>query len=152
MVIFIARRCPYVLHVKPTLVDLGAGYLSSPIGFVAISSNDVARYPDNAPEHLSELACEFSFPVLYDETQETAKAYRAACTPDFFLFDGSRRLVYRGRLDASRPGNDEPLDGKDLRAALDALIAGRPIDPLQNPSMGCTIKWKPGNEPDYAKV
>jgi hypothetical protein len=107
------------------------------------------RYPDDAPEHLAELAREFSFPLLYDETQAVAKAYRAACTPDFFLFDGSGHLIYRGQLDDSRPGNNQPSTGKDLRMAIDALIAGQPINPEQRPSVGCSIKWKEGNEPDY---
>jgi len=150
LVMFICRHCPYVLHVKPTLIQLGIDYLAQPIGFVAISSNDAVRYPDDAPEHLAELAREFSFPLLYDETQAVAKAYRAACTPDFFLLDGAGHLVYRGQLDDSRPGNNQPLTGKDLRMAIDALIAGRPINPEQHASIGCSIKWKQGNEPDYS--
>ena len=149
LIMFVCRHCPYVLHVKPTLIQLGIDYLAQPVGFVAISSNDVVRYPDDAPEHLAELAREFSFPLLYDETQAVAKAYRAACTPDFFLFDGSGHLIYRGQLDDSRPGNNQPSTGKDLRMAIDALIAGQPINPEQRPSVGCSIKWKEGNEPDY---
>ncbi len=151
LVMFICRHCPFVVHVKEELARLGTDYRNKGISIVAISSNDADNYPDDAPEKLAEMSGElgFTFPLLYDESQEVAKAFRAACTPDFFLFDGARKLVYRGQLDDSRPGNDAPIDGRDLRAAMDALIAGEPIADHQIPSIGCNIKWKPGNEPDY---
>jgi peroxiredoxin len=149
LVMFICRHCPYVLHVKPALIQLANDYVDQPLGIVSISSNDAERYPDDAPERIAEMARELPFPLLYDETQEVAKAYRAACTPDFFLFDTHQRLVYRGQLDDSRPGNNRPLTGGDLRAAIDAVLADRPVNPDQRASVGCNIKWKPGNEPDY---
>jgi hypothetical protein len=124
-------------------------YADQPLGIVSICSNDAERYPDDAPERIAGMARELPFPLLYDETQEVAKAYRAACTPDFFLFDSQHRLVYRGQLDDSRPGNNRPLTGRDLRAAIDAVLAGRPVKPDQKASVGCNIKWKPGNEPTY---
>ena len=153
LVMFICRHCPYVVHVREELARLGRDYASKDIGIVAISANDAANYPDDAPEKLRAMAKEmgFTFPFCYDESQETAKAYTAACTPDFFLFDASRRLVYRGQLDDSRPGNGKPLNGKDLRAAIDAVLAGAPVSPNQQPSIGCGIKWKPGHEPSYFK-
>ena len=147
---FICKHCPYVLHVKPALIQLARDYVDRSLGIVSISSNDARRYRDDAPDRLAEMAKELPFPLLYDETQEVAKAYRAACTPDFFLFDEEQRLVYRGQLDDSRPGNDRPLTGRDLRAAIDAVLSGRQIDPVQRASIGCNIKWKSGNEPDYA--
>lgn len=152
LVMFISRHCPYVQHVKQELARLGKDYAGQ-VGIVAISANDIVSYPDDSPANLKQMALEagFSFPVCYDESQEAAKAYSAACTPDFFLFDAKRRLVYRGQLDDSRPGNGKPLTGSDLRAALDCLIAGRPIDEGQKPSLGCNIKWKAGNEPPYFK-
>ncbi len=118
---------------------------------MAISANNAAQYPDDAPDKLKQMVQEqqFVFPLCYDESQETAKAYAAACTPDFFLFDADRQLVYRGQLDDSRPGNDQPVTGKDLRGAIDGILAGRLVDPDQKPSIGCNIKWKPGNEPPY---
>ena len=118
---------------------------------VAINSNDVAQYPDDAPEKMREekASAGYTFSYLFDETQQVARLYRAACTPDFYLFDGQRRLVYRGQLDDSRPSNAIPVTGKDLRAAVDAVLAGRPVDPRQKASIGCNIKWKAGNEPDY---
>jgi hypothetical protein len=121
---------------------------------VGINSNDAEAYPDDRPEVMAQEAKTFgyTFPYLYDQTQEVAKAYKAACTPDFFLFDEDRRLVYRGQMDSSRPGNDKPLSGEDLRAALDAVLAGDQVNPQQKPSMGCNIKWKAGNEPEYFKV
>jgi peroxiredoxin len=149
LVMFICKHCPYVLHVKPALIELAKDYRDRPLGIVAISSNDAERYPDDAPERLAEMARELSFPLLYDETQNVAKAYRAACTPDFFLFDANRRLAYRGQLDDSRPGNGRTRTGQDLRAAVDAVLAGKPVNPDQWASVGCNIKWKPGNEPDY---
>jgi peroxiredoxin len=151
LVMFICRHCPYVAHVQAELARLGRDYAGKNAAILAISSNDAAHYPDDAPESLKAQAKEqgFFFPYLYDESQAVAKAYTAACTPDFFLFDGSLRLVYRGQLDDSRPGNGKPVTGKDLRAALDALLAGLPVSPAQRPSAGCNIKWKPGNSPAY---
>ncbi len=143
LVMFLCRHCPYVVHVQPELARLGRDY-SGRVGIVAISANDASAYPDDAPASLSAMAAEqgFVFPFCYDEPQTTARAYGAACTPDFFLFDAARRLAYRGQLDPSRPGNAVPVDGRDLRAALDALLAGRPVGPDQRPSIGCNIKWK----------
>jgi peroxiredoxin len=144
LIMFICRHCPFVKHLEKALAQLGSDYQSSGVGIVAISSNDAANYPDDAPESLAEQAraLGFSFPYLYDSTQEVAHAYDAQCTPDFFLFDGGLKLVYRGQFDDSRPGNGIPATGSDLREALDALIAGAPISPEQRPSMGCNIKWK----------
>jgi len=151
LVMFICQHCPYVKHVQHELATIGKDYLDRGLGIVAISANDVANYPNDAPDKLKEMAIalDFAFPFCYDESQETAKAYTAACTPDFFLFDEERRLVYRGQLDDSRPGNGKPLTGADLRGAIDAVLAGQPVSPDQNPSIGCNIKWKPGNEPRY---
>lgn len=144
LVMFICAHCPFVKHVERELARLGADYHNSGIGIVAISSNDAENYPDDAPSALAEqaLALGLVFPYLYDETQDVARAYDATCTPDFFLFDGAAKLVYRGQLDASRPGNNIPVTGKDLRGALDALIAGQAISEQQYPSIGCNIKWK----------
>jgi thiol-disulfide isomerase/thioredoxin len=144
LVMFICRHCPFVKHLEKGLAQLGRDYNGSGVGIVAISSNDAANYPDDAPESLAEQAhtVGFSFPYLYDETQEVARAYGAACTPDFFLFDEGLKLVYRGQFDDSRPGSGIPVTGRDLRAAMDALIAGQPISPEQHPSLGCNIKWK----------
>jgi thiol-disulfide isomerase/thioredoxin len=149
LVMFICPHCPYVKHVKAELARLGKDYAAKPLGIVAISSNDVAQFPEDGPDGLRAMAKElgFDFPYCYDETQETARAYQAACTPDFFLFDKSRLLVYRGQLDDSRPGNSIPVTGADLRAALEAALIGDPVGPHQKPSLGCNIKWKPGNEP-----
>lgn len=154
LVMFICRHCPYVKHIQHELAKLGQDYKDKDIGMVAISSNDAEKYPDDRPESLKEMALElgFTFPLCYDETQEVAKAYRAACTPDFYLFDRERKLVYRGQFDDSRPGNDLPVTGKDLRAAIDAVLSGQPVSPDQKASLGCNIKWKPGNEPDYYKA
>jgi len=151
LVIFISRHCPYVQHVKHELAKLGDDYREKDLAIVAISANYVPDYPDDSPESLREMASELAltFPVCYDESQEIAKAYQAACTPDFFLYDESRRLVYRGQLDSSRPKTDIPVTGVDLRAALDALLSGEPIADLQRPSLGCNIKWRPGSEPSY---
>ena len=149
LVMFICRHCPYVLHVKPELARLATDYKQESVGIIGISSNDAQHYPDDAPDKLAELSRDLGVPVLYDESQSVAKAYRAACTPDFFVFDGDRALVYRGQLDDSRPGNSRPLTGHDLRKALDAVLAGQPVDPQQRASIGCNIKWKPGNAPDY---
>ena len=151
LVMFICRHCPYVVHVRQELARLGRDYAKQSVGIVAISANDAAGHPDDAPAKLSEMAKElgFAFPFCYDASQETAKAYTAACTPDFFLFDAGRALVYRGQLDEARPGNGKPLNGTDLRAAIDAVLAGKAVSPDQKPSIGCNIKWKKGNEPAY---
>ncbi len=151
LVMFLCRHCPYVKHVEKELARLAADYAARPLGVVAISANDAAAYPEDAPGSLREMALElgFKFPYCYDESQQTAKAYSAACTPDFFLFDEQRRLVYRGQLDGSRPGNSIPVTGSDLRAAIDAVLAGRPVSAVQKPSVGCNIKWKAGNAPAY---
>jgi peroxiredoxin len=153
LVMFVSRHCPYVQHVKAELVRIGKDYGARNIGIIAISANDVVNYPDDAPAKLKEMAedSRFTFPLCYDESQEVAKAFSAACTPDFFLFDSDRRLVYRGQLDDSRPSNGEPVTGRDLRNALDAILAGRPVSEHQKPSLGCNIKWKAGNEPQYAR-
>jgi peroxiredoxin len=149
LVMFICRHCPYVTHVRPALAELGREHASSGLGIVAIGANDPAAYPEDAPESLAAEAVEagYVFPYLFDETQEVAKAYTAACTPDFFLFDGDRRLVYRGQMDSSRPGNGIPVTGQDLRGAIDAVLDSRPVPEDQRPSVGCSIKWRPGNEP-----
>lgn len=149
LVMFICQHCPFVKHIKVELAKISKDYANSNLGIVAISANDVANYPDDAPEKLQAMAKELdlSFPICYDETQETAKAYTAACTPDFFLFDANQQLVYRGQLDDSRPSNDKPVTGKDLRAAIDAVLADKSISFEQQPSVGCNIKWKPGNAP-----
>lgn len=151
LVIFMCNHCPYVQHIRAGLAQLARDYVPRGVGIVGINSNDVERYPDDSPAKMAEEVkrAGYIFPYLFDETQEVAKAYRAACTPDFFLFDRDRRLVYRGQFDDSRPGNGIPVTGKDVRAALDALLAGKPVPTNQKPSMGCNIKWKPGNEPDY---
>ncbi len=144
LVMFICCHCPFVKHVEHELAQLGLDYRDSGIGIAAISSNDAENYPDDAPASLAEQALKlgFVFPYLYDETQEVARACDATCTPDFFLFDAGNKLVYRGQLDSSRPGNGVPVTGSDLRAALKAVIAGVPINPDQHPSIGCNIKWK----------
>ncbi|MEI2580710.1 thioredoxin family protein [Scytonema sp. PRP1] len=151
LVMFICRHCPFVKHIKEELAQLGKDYINKGLGIVAISTNDAKNYPDDAPELLKAMAIEldFNFPFCYDESQETAKAYTAACTPDFFLFDAKQQLVYRGQLDESRPSNGKPVTGADLRAALDAVLADQPVAGEQKPSIGCNIKWKPGNEPSY---
>ena len=151
LVMFICRHCPYVVHVQEELARIGRDYAPRGLGIAAISANNVATHPGDGPEHLKAQAREqgFAFPYLYDEAQTVARAYTAACTPDFFLFDASRRLVYRGQLDDSRPGSGRPVTGRELRAAIDAVLAGRPVPPDQMPSMGCNIKWKPGQAPAY---
>lgn len=151
LVMFICQHCPFVRHVKQELAQIGKDYGPKGLGMVAISANDVDNYPDDAPGKLKEMADDlgFTFPFCYDETQETAKRYTAACTPDFFLFDRDRRLVYRGQLDDSRPSNELPVTGKDLRSAIEKVLAGEPVSPEQKPSIGCNIKWKPGQEPAY---
>ena len=151
LVMFICNHCPFVKHVRDELAKLGRDYAPKNVAIVAISSNDAANYPEDSPAKMAEeaRAAGYNFPYLYDESQAVAHAYRAACTPDFFLFDRNHRLVYRGQLDDSRPGNGIPVTGKDLRTALDALVGGKPVPATQKPSLGCNIKWKPGNEPDY---
>jgi hypothetical protein len=140
-----------VRHVRPELARIGREYQQRGVAIVAINSNDPERYPQDAPPGMREESetAGYTFPYLFDEEQEVARAFSAACTPDFYLFDGSQRLVYRGQLDASRPGNQIPVTGQDLRNALDAVLEGRPVDEGQTPSIGCNIKWKPGREPDY---
>lgn len=151
LVIFLCRHCPFVKHIQTELAQLGKDYVDQEVGIVAISANDATKYPDDAPEHLKAFAqdLELEFPLVYDESQETAKLYTAACTPDFFLFDSTLHLVYRGQLDESRPSNGLPVTGQDLRAAISAVLEARPVNPDQKPSIGCNIKWKPGNEPAY---
>jgi peroxiredoxin len=153
LVVFMCNHCPFVKHVLGQLVETIKEYQKKGLAVVGINSNDVASFPEDSPAKMTEIAKKsgFTFPYLYDETQEVAKAYRAACTPDFFLFDKERRLVYRGQMDDSRPGNGIQVSGSDLRAALDAVLAGKPVPVNQKPSMGCNIKWKRGNEPNYTK-
>ena len=150
LVMFICNHCPFVKHVRAELARLGRGYGGRGFGVVAISSNDVANHPDDSPAKMKLEAAEagYTFPYLYDETQGVAKSYHAACTPDFFVFDRAHRLVYRGQLDDSRPKNGLPVTGRDLRAAMDAVLAGTAVAEKQLPSIGCNIKWKAGNEPD----
>jgi peroxiredoxin len=144
LAMFICRHCPFVKHVQDELAKLGRDYAKTGVGIVAISANDASGFPEDSPGNLAKMSRElgFTFPYLYDETQAVARAYDAQCTPDFFLYDGPGRLVYRGQLDDSRPGNGLPVTGKDLRAALDAVIAGKPVSKDQRPSIGCNIKWK----------
>jgi peroxiredoxin len=151
VVVFMCNHCPFVKHVIDGLVRLAREYQARGVAFVGISSNDVDSYPEDQPKLMVRFARErgLTFPYLFDETQATAKDYRAACTPDFFVFDDRRRLVYRGQMDDSRPGSGTPVTGSDLRAALNAVLTGEPALEEQKPSMGCNIKWKAGNEPDY---
>jgi peroxiredoxin len=151
LVAFICNHCPYVIHLREALAALGKDAQGRGLAVVAISSNDVENYPQDSPELMVEekASAGYTFPYLYDATQEVAKAYQAACTPDFYLFDGDQRLVYRGQFDSSRPGNGDPITGADLRAAIDALLAGEGAAPTQVPRLGCNIKWKPGNAPAY---
>jgi peroxiredoxin len=151
LVMFICNHCPYVKHVRDELARLGRDYAPKGVAILAISSNSVASHPADSPEKMTAEAASagYVFPYLYDETQAVAKAYSAACTPDFFLFGKDRTLVYRGQLDDSRPGNGIPVTGRDLRAALDATLAGQPVPAAQKPSIGCNIKWKEGEEPAY---
>ena len=151
LVIFLSRHCPYVKHIVGELARLGVDYLPKGLAIVGISSNDIVGYPDDAPARLAEMARDhgITYPILFDASQEVAKEYRAACTPDFFLFDGQHRLVYRGQLDNSRPGSGIPVTGQDLRAAVEAVLSGKSVPQEQVPSMGCNIKWKKGNGPDY---
>ncbi len=151
LVIFMCNHCPYVTHVQKELARLVKDYQARGLAAVGISSNDVSVHAEDGPEMMARevTAIGYTFPYLYDETQEIARAYRAACTPDFFLFDKARKLVYRGQMDGSRPGNGVPLTGGDLRQALDAVLTGAPVSSEQKPSRGCGIKWLPGKEPDY---
>jgi peroxiredoxin len=151
LVMFICNHCPFVKHVRDRLASLGRDYQQRGVAVVAMNPNDVLKYPDDSPARMKEeaKAAGYTFPYLVDETQQVAKAFGASCTPDFFLYNKNRKLVYRGQLDSSRPKSDTPVSGSDLRAALDAVLAGKPVPPSQMPSIGCNIKWKPGNEPDY---
>lgn len=151
LVMFICHHCPFVKHTKGELAQLGRDYAESDLGIVAISANDPAVSSNDSPEGLARMAAEWglNYPVCYDETQEVAKTYAAACTPDFYLFDSTRHLVYRGQLDDSRPNNGKPVTGADLRAAIDAVLNGRAVSQRQLPSLGCNIKWRPGNAPEY---
>ena len=153
LVAFICNHCPYVKHIRSGLAVFAREYHGKGLAMVGINSNDAADYPEDGPKKMVEeaKAAGYVFPYLYDETQDAAKAYRAACTPDFFLFDSNQRLVYRGQFDDSRPGNTVPVTGKDLRAACDAALAGKPVPSAQKPSAGCNIKWKRGNEPNYCR-
>jgi peroxiredoxin len=151
VVVFMCNHCPYVVHLRAGLAQLANDYAAKSVGIAGINSNDAKYYPQDGPAKMKEeaKAAGYIFPYLHDESQAVAKSYRAACTPDFFLFDRGRRLVYRGQFDPSRPGNGIPVTGKDLRAALDAVLAGKPTSEMQAASIGCNIKWKAGNEPDY---
>jgi thiol-disulfide isomerase/thioredoxin len=149
LVMVICNHCPFVKHIRQGLIQFARDYQPKGLAIVAISANDVANYPEDSPAKMAEDAKTYPFPYLYDESQATAKAYHAACTPDFFLFDADRQLVYRGQFDGSRPGNPIPVTGNALRAAADAVLTGQPISPEQKPSIGCNIKWKAGNAPDY---
>ncbi len=151
LVIFMCCHCPFVKHIQQQLATLGKDYQHESVGIVAISANDAEKYPDDSPASLRAMAqeLEFNFPVCYDSTQEVAKAYTAACTPDFFLFNQARELIYRGQLDDSRPSNNLPVTGQDLRDAISNVLADKPVNPQQKPSIGCNIKWIPGNEPSY---
>ncbi len=151
LVVFMCNHCPYVKHISRGLAQLARDYAAKGVRIVGINSNNVETYPADSPAKMAEEAksAGYTFPYVYDASQEVAKAYRAACTPDFYVFDKDQRLVYRGQFDDSRPGNGVPVTGKDLCAALDAALAGRPVPSVQKPSIGCNIKWKPGNEPDY---
>ena len=144
LVMFICNHCPFVRHVNPQLVALALDYMPKGVSIIATSANDVESYPDDSPIKMAETAQRlgYPFPYLYDESQDVARAYHAACTPDFFLFDGEMKLVYRGQLDSSRPSNAIPVDGSDLRRAIDAVLAGKKVDERQLPSIGCNIKWK----------
>lgn len=151
LVMFICNHCPYVKHVQAGMTQMAKDLQSRGVAVIAISSNDVENYPEDSPEKMKEEAqrAGYTFPYLYDGSQSAARAYRAACTPDFFLFDSQRKLVYRGQMDDARHGNNVPVTGRDLRAAVDAVLSGKPVAPNQTPSLGCNIKWKPGNEPEY---
>ena len=147
VVLFICNHCPYVKHIEARLAQLGREFQEKGVGVVAINSNDAVAYPADSPAQMAAVVKEagYSFPYLYDESQSVAKAYRAACTPDIFVFNADRRLVYRGQFDDSRPSNGRPVTGKDLRGAVEAILSGTPLPADQKPSVGCSIKWKPGN-------
>jgi peroxiredoxin len=151
LIVFLCNHCPYVKHIADGLAAVCREYQEQGVAVVGINSNDAASYPEDSPEQMAREAEQrgYTFPYLYDETQEVARAYRAACTPDFFLFDAEQRLVYRGQFDSSRPGSEIPVTGEDLRAAMDAVLAGDPLPSDQKPSIGCNIKWRTGAEPDY---
>lgn len=151
LVVFLSNHCPFVKHIADALAAFAREYREKGLAVVGINANDVANHPDDSPERMrDEVALRgYTFPYLFDETQEVAKAYQAACTPDFFLFDGERKLVYRGQFDGSRPGSDEPITGRDLRRALSAVLAGEMVSGEQTPSIGCNIKWKAGNNPPW---
>jgi peroxiredoxin len=151
LVMFISNHCPFVKHVADELAQIGRDYAGQGVAVLAIGSNDVETHPADGPAQMVDFAAQrgFTFPYLYDESQAVALAYHAACTPDFFVFGTERTLVYRGQLDGSRPSNDVPVDGRELRAALDAALDGAPVPEPQRPSVGCNIKWKPGNAPDW---
>jgi thiol-disulfide isomerase/thioredoxin len=151
LVAFLCNHCPYVRHIAPALGKLSRQWASQGLAIIGVNANDIESHPDDGPEPMKRFAREndWQFPYVLDETQEVAKKFRAACTPDFFLFDRDRRLVYRGQFDASRPSNAEPVTGRDLDAAVNAMLSGKPVPEDQVPSLGCNIKWKPGNEPDY---
>lgn len=152
VVMFICNHCPYVKYIQHELARFGREYQAKGVAIIAINSNDAQQYPDDSPGRMAEVAASvgYTFPYLYDETQQVAQAYQAACTPDFYVFDKDRRLVYRGQFDGARPGNNQPITGADLRAAVDQLLAGKPVSQQQLPSAGCNIKWKTGNTPEYA--
>jgi peroxiredoxin len=154
LVMFLCNHCPYVKHVQAGLTQMAKDLQARGVGVVGISANDVTNFPDDRPEKMREEAqrAGYTFPYLYDESQSVARAYRAACTPDFFLFDGAHRLVYRGQMDDARRANNLPVTGASVRAAVDAALAGKPVSPSQIPSLGCNIKWKPGQEPEYFNV
>jgi peroxiredoxin len=151
VVAFLCNHCPYVQHVAPVLAEVTGDLIDRGVAVYGISSNDVEAYPDDAPQHMATESARhgYRFPYLYDESQDVARAYQAACTPDFYVFDGQRRLAYRGQFDGSRPSSDEPVTGRDLLAAVDAVLAGSAVDGDQRPSMGCSIKWRPGNTPPW---
>jgi peroxiredoxin len=151
VIMFICNHCPFVIHVRDEITRLARDYGAKGVAFIGINSNSEESHPQDGPQHMAELVRElgWQFPFLFDATQEVAKAYHAACTPDFFVFDRDHRLAYRGQLDESRPSNGKPVNGTDLRAAIDAVLDGRPAAAEQRPSIGCNIKWKAGNEPDY---
>jgi peroxiredoxin len=151
LVAFICNHCPYVKHIRSGWASFAREYQAKGLAIVGINSNDAAEYPEDGPQKMADEVrrAGYVFPYVYDETQAVAATYRAACTPDFFLFDADRRLVYRGQFDDSRPGNTVPVTGNDLRAACDAALSGKPVPSTQKPSVGCNIKWKPGNEPEY---
>ena len=151
LVVFMCNHCPFVKHVLDKMIEIIREYQPKGVAAVGINSNDVDSFPEDRPERMATVAKErgFTFPYLYDESQDVAKSYKAACTPDFFLFDAGRKLVYRGQMDDSRPGNGKPVTGADLKAAMDAVLTGKDVPRVQKPSMGCNIKWKPGNEPAY---